>query len=143
MANWDVSTPAGSDLLSQGDDKIRELKVAILDSLRCDDVEGNESIFPGSNPSTAPVFRYRGLKGTTIERPSAGQYGLYFNTTRNTLQRDNGSSWEDVGTVIPAGTAMSFYQSSAPVGWTAIALNDKFLRVVTAGGSGGDRKSVV
>lgn len=37
----------------------------------------------------------------------------------------------------PSGTAMVFYQASAPTGWTAVAVNDKFLRVVTAGGTGG------
>jgi hypothetical protein len=38
---------------------------------------------------------------------------------------------------IPSGTKMVFYQASAPTGWTAVAVNDKFLRVVTAGGTGG------
>ena len=143
MANWSISTPAGSDLLSLGDDVIRAGKAAIQEALRAgevagDDIEGVEAIFPGSSPSTAPVYRYRGLKGTTAERPTAGQYGLYFDTTRNVLQRDNGTSWDDIGqNVIPSGTKMVFYQASAPVNWTAVAVNDKFLRVVTAGGTGG------
>lgn len=142
MGNFDVTTPAGSDLLSQGDDKIREFKTAVREALRAgevagDDIEGVEAIFPGASPSTAPVYRYRGLKDTTANRPTAGQYGLYFDTTRNVLQRDNGSTWDDVATVIPSGTKMVFYQASAPVGWTAVAVNDKFLRVVTAGGTGG------
>jgi len=38
---------------------------------------------------------------------------------------------------IPAGTNMVFYQASAPSGWTSVALNDRALRVVSAGGSGG------
>lgn len=38
---------------------------------------------------------------------------------------------------ISSGTKMLFYQASAPTGWTAVAVNDKFLRVVTAGGTGG------
>jgi hypothetical protein len=142
MGNFDVTTPAGSDLLSQGDDKIREFKTAVREALRAgevagDDIEGVEAIFPGASPSTAPVYRYRGLKDTTGNRPTAGQYGLFFDTTRNVLQRDNGTSWDDVGAVIPSGTKMVFYQASAPVGWTAVAVNDKFLRVVTAGGTGG------
>jgi len=138
MANFDVTTPVGSDLLSQGDDKIREFKNAMLDALRCGEAEGVESVFPGSSPSTDPVFHYRGLKGTTIERPTAGQSGLYYDTTRNVLQRDNGTSWDDIGqNIIPSGTKMVFYQASAPVNWTAVAVNDKFLRVVTAGGTGG------
>ncbi len=143
MANFDVSTPAGSDLLSQGDDKIREFKNAMLDALRCGEAEGVESVFPGSSPSTDPVFHYRGLKGSTIERPTAGQSGLYFDTTRMVTQRDNGTSWDDIGTVIPSGTKMVFYQASAPMGWTAVAVNDKFLRVVTSGGTGGSTGGTV
>lgn len=37
----------------------------------------------------------------------------------------------------PSGTKMVFYQAAAPTGWTAVSVNDKFLRVVTAGGTGG------
>ena len=93
MGNFDVTTPAGSDLLGQGDDTIRELKVAIREALRAgavagDDIEGVEAVFPGASPSTAPVYRYRGLKGTTAARPAAGQYGFYYDTDRKTLQRD-------------------------------------------------------
>jgi len=36
-----------------------------------------------------------------------------------------------------AGTSMLFYQAAAPTGWTAEAINDKALRVVSAGGTGG------
>ena len=38
---------------------------------------------------------------------------------------------------------MVFYQSSAPTGWTAVAVNDKFLRVVTSGGTGGSTGGTV
>lgn len=133
---WSTSTPAGSDSLANGDNIIRELKTDIQTALRGDDTEGVEAVFPGSDTAN-PVYRYRGLKGTTAARPTAGQYGLYVNTTLNTIQRDSGSAWEDVATLIPSGTKMVFYQASAPTGWTAVAVNDKFLRVVTAGGTGG------
>jgi len=140
---WDTTTPAGSDPVSQGDDRIRELKVALQAALQGQDTEGLEAIFPGSSPSSDPVFRYRGLKGTTAARPAFGQYGLYFNETLNSIQRDSGAAWVDVGTHIPAGTVMVFYQASAPTGWTAVAVNDKFLRVVTAGGTGGSTGGTV
>jgi hypothetical protein len=142
MGNFDVTTPAGSELLSQGDDKIREFKTAMREALRAgevagDDIEGVEAIFPGASPSTAPVYRYRGLKGTTAERPTAGQYGLYYDTTRNVLQRDNGSSWDDIGGSFPSGTSTIFCQASAPVGWTkSTSNNDKALRVVSGSGGG-------
>ena len=121
MGNFDVTTPAGPDLLSQGDDKIREFKTAMREALRAgevagDDIEGVEAIFPGASPSTAPVYRYRGLKGTTAERPTAGQYGLYFDTTRSVLQRDNGTSWEDVGQMVLDGSITEAKLSTSVAG---------------------------
>ncbi len=136
---WNTATPSGSEAASNGDDRIRELKSDIQTSLRGDDAEGVEAIFPGSDTSN-PVFRYRGIKGATGSRPAAGQYGLFFDSTRNVLQRDNGSAWEDVGSVIPQGTVMVFFQAAAPTGFTKLtAHNDKALRVVSAtgGGNGG------
>lgn len=133
---WDPTSPLGSDFISLGDDEIRELKTDIQTSLRANAATGTEAIFPGSDTAN-PVFRYRGLKGTTGARPASGQYGLYINETLNTIQRDNGSAWQDVATLIPSGTKMPFYQASPPVGWTAVAVNDKFMRVVTSAGTGG------
>lgn len=133
---WDTSVPASSDFISLGDDVIRTLKTDLQIALRGNAATGTEAIFPGSDTAN-PIFRYRGLKGTTAARPSFGEYGLYINTTLNTLQRDNGSAWEDVATLIPSGTKMPFYQASPPTGWTAVAVNDKFMRVVTSAGTGG------
>jgi len=133
---WDTTTPLGSESILNGDNRIRELKTDIQTALRGNAADGDEAKFPGSDTAN-PVFRYRGLKGTTAARPTAGQYGLYMNETLNTIQRDNGSAWVDVATLIPSGTKMAFYQASPPVGWTAVAVNDKFMRVVTSGGTGG------
>jgi hypothetical protein len=41
------------------------------------------------------------------------------------------------GDAFASGTAIVFYQASAPTGWTAVAQNNKALRVVSAGGTGG------
>lgn len=139
---WNTATPSGSDNLSLGDDNIRELKTDLQTAFRGDDLEGVEAVFPGSDTAN-PVFRYRGLKDITANRPVAADYGLFFDTTRNVLQRSNGTTWDDVGTMIPSGTVSVFYQASAPVGWTAVAVNDKFLRVVTAGGTGGSTGGTV
>lgn len=134
--SWDTSVPANSDFISQGASVIRTLKSDLQGALRGQASDGDEAKFPGSDTAN-PVYRYRGLKGSTASRPAAGEYGLYINTTLNSLQRDSGVAWEDVATLFPAGTKMVFYQASAPTGWTAVAVNDKFLRVVTAGGTGG------
>lgn len=138
---WDITTPLGSDPATQGAANIRQLKADLQTALRGGDVEGVEAKFPGSDTSN-PVFRYRGLKGATAARPTPGEYGLFFDSTRNVLQRDNGSSWDDVGTVIPAGSVTVWYQAAAPVGWTKInTQDDKALRVVSGagGGTGGSK----
>lgn len=139
--SWNIASPSGSDAASSGDDVIRELKSDLQNAFRGQDVDGVEAKFPGSN-TASPVYRYRGLKGATGARPAAGDYGLYFDTTRNVLQRDNGSSWDDIGTSFPSGTSMPFYQAAAPIGWTKLVTqNDKALRVVSGvgGGSGGSQ----
>lgn len=96
MGVWSTSTPAGTDPISEGDDRIRELKEAVQESLRGGTTDGLEAVFPGAAPTTAPVFHYRGLKGTTAARPAATEGGLYFNTTTGTLQRADGSAWLDL-----------------------------------------------
>jgi microcystin-dependent protein len=98
-----------------------------------------QTVLDDANAATArTTLVVDNLKGTTAARPAFGNVGrLFLNETLNTIQRDSGTSWIDVGTLIPSGTAMVFYQASAPTGWTAVAVNDKFLRVVTSGGTGG------
>ena len=91
---WDVTTPLGTDPISQGDDRVRELKVAIQEALRGQATEGDEAVFPGAAPTVTPRFHYRGLKGSTASRPTAANGGLYFNTTTGNLERSNGTTWD-------------------------------------------------
>jgi hypothetical protein len=139
--SWETTEPLDSDLISAGPADIRTLKTDLQTSLRAGAATGTEAVFPGSDTAN-PVFRYRGLSGATGARPTAGQYGLFFDTTRKVLQRDNGVSWDDIsgGLGLESGVVMVFYQAAAPTGWTkSTAHNDKALRVVsgTGGGSGG------
>lgn len=138
MGVWDTTTPAGSANISDGDDRIREMKVAIQEALKDNDATlGDAGVFPGPSPATVPVYRPRFLKGTTAQRPAATNYGIYVNTTLNTIQRDNGGTWQDIATLIPSGTKEVFYQAAAPTGWTRdTSANDRFLRVVSAGSPG-------
>lgn len=129
---WNAAVPAGTDNIRDGDNVIREFKTDIATALSA---YGRFPISAG-----APKFHYIGEKGATGSRPTNGQGGLYFDTTLNQLLRDNGSTWDVVGTPFAAGVVLCFYQAAAPVGWTKQAVhNDKFLRVVTGtgGGSGG------
>lgn len=99
---WDTTVPAGSDAISSGDDVIRQLKTDLQTSFLCNNVTlGNEGVFPVNTAN--PQYRYRGLKGTTAQRPAAGNNGLYYNTDTGTLQRDNGSTWDDISFTPRAG----------------------------------------
>lgn len=94
---WDTTTPSATDQRSGGAERIRTCKNDVQTALKANDATlGDEGVFPGPSPGSTPIYRYRGLKGTTAQRPAAGNYGLYYNTTTGTLQRDNGSTWEDV-----------------------------------------------
>lgn len=138
---WDTSTPAGSEAISNGDNRLREAKVAIENALLAQGSSGVEAVFPGSAPTTAPIYRPRFLKGTTAARPAASaDQGIYVNETLNTIQRcSTAPAWVDIATLIPSGTVMVFYQANAPTGWTKITTqNDKALRVTSgSGGSAG------
>ena len=96
MGVWDTSTPAGSDPKSQGDDRIREMKVALQEMFRAGGADGDEAVCPGSSPLTAPIYRPRGGYGAEASRPAASVGGLYYNTDTGTLQRSNGTSWVDL-----------------------------------------------
>lgn len=134
---WDITIPAGTEAANNGDNRIRELKSDIQTALRAGGADGDEAKFPGTDPSN-PIYRYRGAEGSTAGRPVAGQGGLFANSTTKTLQRDNGTSWEDIATLIDSGTVMVFFQSAAPTGWTQlVAQNDKALRVTNSNGGGG------
>jgi hypothetical protein len=135
MGVWNASTPLGSDNAREGDDRLREMKAALAEALSHED-----STFPGATPASTPIFIPGFLRGATGSRPTGDSLvsgRLYINTTLQIIERYNGASWDSVGNNFAAGTVMLFYQASAPTGWTAVALNDKFLRVVSAGGTGG------
>lgn len=87
--------------------------------------------------------------GTTGSRPAANGKArrIYINTTKMQVDVENltttsfpeGSpSWFGGGIpIFPTGTALVFYQAAPPTGWTAVAINDMALRVVTSGTTGG------
>lgn len=134
---WNTSTPAGTDPISSGDDVIRAMKSDLQNAFRGQTTEGLEGVFPGTD-SANPVLRPRFLRGATASRPSASaNAGIYIDTTRNVIQRCNDSTWDDIATLIPAGTVMLFFQASAPTGWTQVTTqNNKALRVVSGTGAG-------
>jgi len=88
-------------------------------------------------------FQFNGTVG-------ANAYGRKFVQSTAPTSACDGDIWYDTSTatggadevVIPSGTFMLFYQSSAPTGWTkSTSHNNKALRVVSGngGGSGGNK----
>lgn len=135
MGVWDKTTPVGLDQINGLGTRLRELKDALEEALSHED-----STFPGATPSSTPILIPGMKRGTTGNRPTGDSLvsgRFYANTTLNILERYNGSSWDSISANIPVGSKAMFYQASAPTGWTAVAVNDKFLRVVTTAGSGG------
>lgn len=139
---WDETSPSGSRDINLGDNDIRQVKADLRQYL------ATEHVSLADVPSTL-TGHHKFLAGTTAARPAANANSrrIYFNTTRNQLEVENLSTtsfpegspgWNAAGIpFLPSGTAMVFYQAAPPTGWTAVAVNDKALRVVTSGGSGG------
>lgn len=124
---WDVTTPASTDDLRQGDNVIREFKQAL------DDAFNSSGVFPVSAGS--PEFQYRGGKGDTASRPTSGEGGFYFDTDKNDFLRDTGSGWERIAHVLASGTKAVFYQSAAPTGWTIeTGHNERLLNISESAG---------
>ena len=90
---WDTTTPLGSEAKSLGDDRIREMKTAIQESLQYI----NTNAFPGASPSTAPQFIPMITTGTTALRPTgnAAPAGRPFiNVSSGTFEISQGAgSW--------------------------------------------------
>lgn len=104
-----------------------------------DAIEAN--LLASYQPLDADLTQIAGLsrsKGALIAGTSSAWSAQSVGTNGYALIADSASStgvkWS---ALIPATTGMLFYQASAPTGWTAVAQNDKALRVVSAAGTGG------
>lgn len=131
---WDKTLPLDSADAKDGPADIRTMKTDVQTALQV------EHTFPGAVVATPCAYHKIGY-GATGARPAAGYANRwYYNTTTGTIQRDTGSAWEDITSIlntIPAGTLMPFPQATAPTGWTLDTThNDKMLRVVSGSGGG-------
>lgn len=90
FATWDVTTPAGSESKSLGDDRIREFKTDIQTAL------DHEGVFPGSDTSS-PRFVHVPSTGTTADRPTGNDRPVgktFVNTSSKSWEMWNGSDWQ-------------------------------------------------
>lgn len=137
---WDETSPVGTDAINQGDNVIRQMKSDVRQ------YTAEEHVALTLVPSTLTGY-HKFSSGTTSARPSTNTNArrIYLNSQIRQIQVENlgdtlpgSSGWFSGGTpIFPSGTAMVFYQATPPTGWTAVALNDRALRVVTSGGTGG------
>ena len=104
---WDVTTPAGTESRSLGDDRIREFKTDIQTALQ---YEGD---FPGSDTSN-PKFIYTPSYGTNANRPSSPVTGQLFlnNLSSGTIERYSGTAWETINTVGNAADGHGIMENS-------------------------------
>lgn len=78
--------------------------------------------------AAAPALIFSTDTDCGIFRAAADTIGV-----AGTLQTSAGEDYD----AFPAGTSMLFYDATAPTGWTAESINDKALRVVSSGSTGG------
>lgn len=93
LGSWDLTTPAGTEAKSMGDDRIREFKTDVQTTLQ---YEGD---FPGSDTSN-PRFIYTPSTGTTLLRPTGNARAtgmLYINISSGCVEQYDGTNWGCVG----------------------------------------------
>lgn len=144
---WDITLPPGSEAISNGDNRIRELKTDLQTALQ------TYGSFPGTDPAN-PKYIWTIARGNTASRPASPVTGqLYNNTQTFTLERYNGATWDDVNTLPAAaivtetmlntsvagnglagggGAALSVNVDNATIEINADTLRIKDLGVVTA-----------
>jgi hypothetical protein len=130
---WDKTKPVGTETWTQGSAFIREWRADTETALNTD------GVFPVV--AAAPSFIHKFKYGVTGSRPTAAYAGrLYYNSTTETIQRDNGASWDNITppkNIIPTALKLVFYNSSAPTGWTQdTTWNDSMIRITSGAGEG-------
>ena len=90
-----------------------------------------------NNTTTVQIQTNGAVLAATFD---ASQNATVVNSITSSLGNINAASGklqENGIALIPAGTQMIFYQASVPAGWSAVAINDYLLHVVSSGGGGG------
>jgi hypothetical protein len=109
----DSATPSGTEALALGDDRIRELKQAILDILGIpNNTLINNALFEVAAAGLRSVF----LQDAATDPTVAGQ----LRRVGTTLRYHTGAAVITIGEPFPSGTRMIFNQATPPVGWTRV-----------------------
>ncbi|MCL6441794.1 MAG: hypothetical protein K6T27_09935, partial [Thermoleophilum sp.] len=115
---WDATfenSPADTDEIKYGAQKIRQLKLAIRER-----EEEEHNFKDGTKPFHLPGRCSVAFYGTTAQingLSNPPQYAIAFDETLKDWKIFDGAAWARKS-IIPSGTKMLFYQASAPAGWT-------------------------
>lgn len=119
MATWDVTTPAGTEAKSLGDDRIREFKLDIQNALQ----NGTTLYFPGSDTAN-PRFIVTIATFTTNTRPTGNQAPrgrIIINVSSGTFEIvDAVGAWTPID-VVPLRSILSTDIASGTITNTEIA----------------------
>lgn len=95
--------------------------------------------FENLTTNSAFTVTYTNAAGSVV-LPQGRRGVLWIDATNGPrVMSSIGSSQTDV---LPAGTVMPFYNTAVPTGWTAVALNDYNLKIVSSGSGGATSGSV-
>jgi|GEM_PF-2258199 len=142
MAEWDKTTPSGSEPLRQGAGRIREMKIYLQDAL------SREHVFPGEYGDTAGKHQPGKVPVVVFDTKSNLQNNLaddafgYATDEAQSYVKHDGSLhlvMDDGTQLFPSGTRCIFYQESAPVGWSIVSDFDDMVCLVddSSGGATG------
>lgn len=142
---WDSAfeaSPANTANISEGDDRIRELKVSVRERMAKDHYMDTAGTDADHGEHQKITFNSQIVKPTNV----ANKGFLYIKDVSAKVEL----FWEDedgnevqlsaAGSLnaFPSGTKMVFYQDTAPAGWTLdTTLNDKLLFITKGSGAGG------
>ena len=140
--SWDETNPAISRDINLGAGDIRHEKADLRQFLAQEHV----SLVDFSSSLTG---FHNFPSGATSARATTDSHArrIYLNSEKNRINVENfgdsspySSGWYSGGAPIFIGggvVKMAFYMAAPPTGWTAVAVNDMFLRIVTSGTTGG------
>jgi len=134
---WDATfegLPTDGENISQGAQRIRDLKVAVRERLEV------EHDFEASGKHIAGKCTI--LQEDTAANLDLVEGGLGYATDEKKLYKGTASGKEafDFGAnVFPSGTKMLFYQDTAPTGWSIVdTVNDKLVYISKGSAAGGE-----
>lgn len=139
------ATPADTEDISQGADRIRDLKSAISERMEHDHYWDTSGTDADHGEHTAVTLREQASdpsteanKGHIYTKEAGGKAELFFqDEDGNAIQLTSGGSLNVSSGSVPSGTKMWIYANTAPSGWTYDSgITDRVIAVKNSAASG-------